>query len=326
MAVSTISRITWTDDTGLGTDGSIINNSFLSTLQNNIDAMLSGSGSYTNLIFGGGIQIGATGVATTFPGAGGISRHGVNGLMIGGIAGSTYDLVLVNPSGASGIMGVPTGTINAVYFGAVSVAGLITSTGFGLHSFSTSGTGVNQINVRNSSAGTGNYARLGATSDTVNTYVETYSSTWTTATYQVQSGASLITDGSGGISIAGTHASAALRFYSGGTTERMRISSGGIVLINTTVTTSAAAGDMTLANGNWLRGVNAAGTDTKPIIRFSSANAVEIDLSSNNLVLTNAVTATTATTGASGAPPAQVVGYLQVSIAGTTRKIPYYAN
>jgi hypothetical protein len=37
-------------------------------------------------------------------------------------------------------------------------------------------------------------------------------------------------------------------------------------------------------------------------------------------------TGTTATTGASGAPPAQVLGYLQIDIAGTKCKIPYYNN
>lgn len=35
-------------------------------------------------------------------------------------------------------------------------------------------------------------------------------------------------------------------------------------------------------------------------------------------------TATSATTGANGAVPAQVVGYVEVVVNGTTVKIPYY--
>jgi hypothetical protein len=37
-------------------------------------------------------------------------------------------------------------------------------------------------------------------------------------------------------------------------------------------------------------------------------------------------TATSASAGANGDVPAQVVGYIVVNIAGTNRKIPYYAT
>jgi hypothetical protein len=45
-----------------------------------------------------------------------------------------------------------------------------------------------------------------------------------------------------------------------------------------------------------------------------------------DLTVSSATTATTATAGTSGDVPAQVVGYLVVSINGTSRKIPYYAT
>ena len=45
-----------------------------------------------------------------------------------------------------------------------------------------------------------------------------------------------------------------------------------------------------------------------------------------DITLTSSTTATTATAGTSGAIPAQVAGYLVVSINGTSRKIPYYAT
>ncbi len=45
-----------------------------------------------------------------------------------------------------------------------------------------------------------------------------------------------------------------------------------------------------------------------------------------DLTMQSSTTATTATAGTSGAIPAQVAGYLVVSINGTSRKIPYYAT
>jgi hypothetical protein len=45
-----------------------------------------------------------------------------------------------------------------------------------------------------------------------------------------------------------------------------------------------------------------------------------------DVTVSSATTATTATAGTSGAIPAQVAGYLVVSINGTSRKIPYYAT
>jgi hypothetical protein len=45
-----------------------------------------------------------------------------------------------------------------------------------------------------------------------------------------------------------------------------------------------------------------------------------------DLTVASATTATTATAGANGDVPAQVAGYLVVSINGTSRKIPYYAT
>ena len=47
-------------------------------------------------------------------------------------------------------------------------------------------------------------------------------------------------------------------------------------------------------------------------------------LTAGSLALTSATTTTSATAGTNGAAPAQVAGYLTVSINGTNRKIPYY--
>lgn len=90
-----------------------------------------------------------------------------------------------------------------------------TFTGFGAHTWTAGGTGINQINVRNSSAGTTNYGRVGATSDTVNTYLEATSSTFTATGVQPQAGGAVYTDGSGGLSVGAT-ASAPIKFYTAG--------------------------------------------------------------------------------------------------------------
>ena len=45
-----------------------------------------------------------------------------------------------------------------------------------------------------------------------------------------------------------------------------------------------------------------------------------------DLTLASSTTSTSATAGTNGGVPAQVAGYLVVSINGTSRKIPYYTT
>lgn len=66
------------------------------------------------------------------------------------------------------------------------------------------------------------------------------------------------------------------------------------------------------------------GTDTNLFLGAGSG-AFGITLG-GGISIVNTSTSAGANTGASGAPPAQVAGYLVVDIAGTPRKIPYYAN
>lgn len=54
MAASVITRTTWTDDSGSGLDGTIINNAQLqAAIYDKIDALLAGTGSYVTLELGG---------------------------------------------------------------------------------------------------------------------------------------------------------------------------------------------------------------------------------------------------------------------------------
>jgi hypothetical protein len=51
-----------------------------------------------------------------------------------------------------------------------------------------------------------------------------------------------------------------------------------------------------------------------------------LGITSAGVLLVGTTTASSATAGSNGAPPAQVAGYINVSIGGTNYKIPYYAN
>jgi hypothetical protein len=104
---------------------------------------------------------------------------------------------------------------------------------------------------------------LTISSDVAQASLATHDSTFTTASPDVQSGTSLTSTGAGGLSIAATHASGALRFYAGGSSQRFGVSSGGNMTIGTapnvfvnTATPSVTAGGGTGASV--LRGNNSA--------------------------------------------------------------------
>ena len=106
---------------------------------------------------------------------------------------------------------------------------------------------------------------------------------------------------------------------------RMRLTDGGILLVGTAVTTGAAAGEFVLGNSAAIRGVNAAGNNTIGMINLSSANHLALNANSLALDINSPLTQTTiGANGAASALTANPVGYLTVSIAGTTRIIPFY--
>jgi hypothetical protein len=59
---------------------------------------------------------------------------------------------------------------------------------------------------------------------------------------------------------------------------------------------------------------------------IDSAGSYTIGLNSSSAHTLNTVVATTASAGANGAVPAQVAGYITITINGTSRKIPYFAT
>jgi hypothetical protein len=115
------------------------------------------------------------------------------------------------------------------------LGGLLKADGFGTHTFSAAGTGVNAINIRNTTADTGNFSQLSLGTDTsaIAGFLSALSSTFTTASPHVANGVTLGSLNAGGLSIAATDAAGDIRFYSGGASERMRVYSSGGVAVGT---------------------------------------------------------------------------------------------
>ena len=182
---STITRATWTDDTGSvsapNNDGTVINNTRLQAdVYDKIDEMFAGAGSYATLTLGGRLAV----------------------------------------------------------------------DGFGDHFFSAGGSGANQLALRNTSAGTGNYARLriGNNTSISALVLDAFSSTYTSAGAEFADGQQIMGTLSGGLSIGNSHASGVLRFYAGGTTERGRWTADGAFQIREISATPSAPPTSTACN------------------------------------------------------------------------------
>ena len=149
----------------------------------------------------------------------------VSGAAIMGF-GTTNDVSLMNRAGTV-VLGIGPNTTT------VNMTGLLTVSGFGTHSFSAGGTGSQVLSVRNTTAGQalaeiyiGNDASVYAGSISVT------SSTYTAANRYPQDGLLIEGNRAGGINIAATGAAGAIKFYSGGTTERMTLSSAGLLTVS----------------------------------------------------------------------------------------------
>lgn len=114
--------------------------------------------------------------------------------------------------------------IDALLAGSVTVGGVLRSEGFGNHELVAGGTGANLLFVRNSTAGSGNYAGVTVgnnASSTLGDFIA-FSSTYTTAGANYASGVRVASNGAGGLSLAALDANGELRVYAGGTTERAK--------------------------------------------------------------------------------------------------------
>jgi hypothetical protein len=142
----------------------------------------------------------------------------------GGIKGGAIDA-----SGTLNATGAATFGSSATVTGAATVGGVLTVNGFGSHTFSASGTGGNEIRVRNPTAGTTNYSGIlfGNDNGPAVSVLTAQSTTYTTTSFNVQDGLTLAHTRPGGISIAASDAAGTIRFYSGGGTQRWVIGTSG---------------------------------------------------------------------------------------------------
>jgi hypothetical protein len=119
--------------------------------------------------------------------------------------------------------------IDALLAANITFGGRITAEGFGSYTFSAGGTGGQAMFIRNTTAGTGNFASYYAGNDGSSTAGQLFhtSSTYTTGTYDTQDAFHLVGTRAGGISIAATHASGEIRFYVAGTSLVAKIDANG---------------------------------------------------------------------------------------------------
>lgn len=94
--------------------------------------------------------------------------------------------------------------IDALLAGSVTVGGTLGAQGFGAHTFSSGGTGGNSIQIRNTTAGAGNFSALVMGNDASSNAAVLYttSSTFTPAGVLRQDGAVLVSSRAGGLSLA----------------------------------------------------------------------------------------------------------------------------
>lgn len=179
--------------------------------------------------------------------------------------------------------------INAMFAGAGAYAtftlgGKLAVEGFGAHTFSAGGAGTQSLTVRNTTAGTTNRSAFYAGNDTssTNLFLYSFTSSYTTLGPSVADGGLLGVEGAGGLSIVASHASGAIRFYTGGTNLRATIASDGLLAWS-----YAGAGAHTFTGSNAAGsaiGITASssGTAAQAILNLTNDSTASLSLIANS--------------------------------------------
>lgn len=123
--------------------------------------------------------------------------------------------------------------VDALIASNITFGGTVSAEGFGVHNFSTGGTGANVLAVRNTTSGTTNYAELrtGNNSSATIGRLMAFSSAYTSGGAYVASAAVLEGSGAGGLNLFASDASGQIKFWTGGSsTSYVRIGSGGYLV------------------------------------------------------------------------------------------------
>ena len=182
-----------------------------------------------NVTVGG--TLGVTGVATL---TGALAANG-------GITVDSTAFIVADTTGNMTCGTATTGLINsqtissaANFTGTLGVAGLLTVSGAGTNTFSAGSNAMQSLNLTNTTSGTAARSYFGVNAGTTSFYVQAFSQGYTTSGNNIASSTLLESTGTAGLSIAANNASGAIRFYAGGTTERMTIQTNGYVGIGVT--------------------------------------------------------------------------------------------
>jgi hypothetical protein len=183
-----------------------------------------------------------------------------------------------------------------VFSGTQAIAGLLNVTGLGSHTFQASGTGPNALYIINSAAGAGNLAAVYVGNDRASTRAQflCLSSTTTPSGPNLADGATLVSTGIGGLSLWTSDPAGALRFYTGGSSERLRVTPTGEMLVGSLINTFNAAvaigTDLTAHQGVAIKNLSASNAGNLMVFE-NSAGAV-----CGNIVQTGAATVSFGTT------------------------------
>lgn len=198
--------------------------------------------------------------------------------------GATNDFTVFDPAG-NAAWSMPVGTRNFVGAGSVSsvttmtVGTILTVNGFGTHAFSGGSNGSQILSLQNTTSGTAALTRIAMTAGTSDVGLFAFSQGFTTSNEQVASGGLLQAEDAGGLSIAATSGSGALRFYTGGTAVRWGVNAAGDFTygasshisdsVGTPARASGCGGGTTIAGTDYaFIMTKSTGTDTTCVVTF----------------------------------------------------------
>ena len=257
IALASGSSLSGTTNTiPLFTASNAVGNSIMTQSGTTITVATTLTATTLNGLLGTANQTGLTGVGTITSGVWnstkiGLAYGGTNSDLSG--TGGTSQFLRQNSVGAAVTVVRPATTdlsdgSNVALLNAVNVF-----TGAGTTQISTAaGNTSNALNVRNTSAGTAANAFLSVGTDVTQdqTFLQSYSSTYTPSGYQQASGSALVGNAAGGLSVGALNASTGvLRFFTGGNNIRWGINAAGDFTVGSSANIADSGGTPTIASG-----------------------------------------------------------------------------